>query len=247
MLKAVILTLNEHQHIDACVASLRWADEVVVFDAGSQDDTCALAAAAGATVLQNPFENFAQQRNAALDAIDAEWIFFVDADERATPALATEIRRVIAEEEHVGWWVPRYNYIFGHRMRGGGWRPDHQLRLLRCAYARYDPRREVHETVDLTGTSGYLKESLIHYNYSSLDQFVAKQRQYSAYDAKILHQAGVQPKIYTPYTQALRHFWWRLVTHNGWRDGPYGLLLATLMAYYEMKKYHLVNQIAHAQ
>lgn len=246
-LTAVILTFNEERHILACIESLRWADEVVVFDSFSRDATVALAQQAGARVLQHRFENYAQQRNAALAAITADWIFFVDADERATPALAAEIRRVIAHDGPiVGWWVPRHNYIFGHRMRGAGWWPDAQLRLLRCGRARYDPVREVHEVVVLDGAEGQLAEPMIHYNYETLAQFRAKQQQYTDYDAGILYKQGVIPRFYTPYTQALRHFWWRFVTLAGWRDGGYGMLLSGLMAYYEWVKYRkLKSRIMH--
>ena len=89
----------------------------------------------------------------------------------------------------------------------------------------------------LDGSEGYLQESLIHYNYETLQHFIDKQRRYSDYDAGILFEKGIRPKIYTPYTQALRHIWWRFITHNGWRDGIYGILLASLMGYYEMVKY----------
>ena len=101
-LTAVILTLNESEHITDCVRSLTWADRVVVFDSYSQDDTVPLAEEAGADVLQSPFENYAQQRNAALEAVDADWVFFVDADERGTPDLAVEVRRVILERKNRG-------------------------------------------------------------------------------------------------------------------------------------------------
>ncbi len=235
-LAAVILTLNEARHVTACIESLRWADEVVVFDSFSTDATPELAVQAGARVLRHPFENYSQQRNAALEAVEATWIFFVDADERATPALAAEVRAAIREEK-VGWWVPRHNYIFGHRMRGAGWWPDYQLRLLRRGHARYDPTRAVHEVAMLDGEAGYLRSPLIHYNYATLGQFIAKQRRYTDYDAGILRRQGVRIRFYTPYLQALRHFWWRFVALEGWRDGGYGVLLSALMGYYELVKY----------
>ncbi len=242
MLTAIILTLNEAHHIVPCIESLRWTDRVVVFDSYSSDATVALAQEAGAEVLQHPFENYAQQRNAALDAGASDWIFFVDADERATPELAAEVREVVACDDRAGWWVPRHNYIFGHRMRGAGWRPDYQLRLLKREKARYDPERAVHEVVILDGEAGHLEESLIHYNYESLRHFIAKQRKYSDYDAGILLEQGVHPRFYTPYREALRHGWWRFVTLDGWRDGAYGLLLSALMGYYEMIKYRKVRR-----
>ena len=113
-LTAVILTKNEARHIVECIDSLRWADRIVVFDSYSDDNTVELATAAGAQVFQRVFDNYAAQRNAALEAVAAadvahSWVFFVDADERGTPALAGEIRRVIDERPESGWYVPRHN------------------------------------------------------------------------------------------------------------------------------------------
>jgi len=245
MLTAIILTLNEERHVTACIESLRWADKTIVFDSNSQDATVDLAHEAGAIVIQHTFENYSAQRNAALDAAEgADWVFFVDADERATPALAQEIQKITAQEgPEAGWWVARHNYIFGHRMRATGWWPDHQLRLLRCSQARYDPNRAVHEVAVLDGPAGYLENPLIHYNYETLAQFRAKQQRYTDYDAGILQEKGIRPKVYTPYTQLFRHFWWRFITLKGWRDGIYGMLLSSLMAYYEMIKYQKLARL----
>lgn len=240
MLKAVILTLNEERHIAECIQSLQWADKVVVFDSFSSDQTVPMARQAGAEIVQHTFENYAQQRNAALDAIEADWILFIDADERATAELGAEIRTVIAQEDKAGWWIPRHNYIFGHRMHGAGWWPDHQLRLLRRGRAHYE--RDVHEIAVINGSEGHLTRPMIHYNYNTLTQFTRKQQRYVAYDAGILLKQGVHSKFHTPYTQALRHFWWRFVTLSGWRDGLYGILLSGLMGYYEMLKYQRLRK-----
>jgi hypothetical protein len=237
MLAAVILTLNEARHITACIESVKWADQVVVFDSFSTDATATLAQEADARVIQHPFENYSQQRDAALQAVQADWVFFIDADERSTPASAKEIRHVTQANTKAGWWIPRHNYIFGHRMRGAGWWPDYQLRLLRRECASYDHKRAVHEVAALEGEAGYLQEPLIHYNYETLQQFIEKQHRYTDYDVDILEEKGIQPRFYTPYRQALHHFRWRFVTLNGWRDGIYGVILSTLMAYYEMLKY----------
>lgn len=240
--KGVILTRNEARHIQACIESLQWTDGVVVVDCYSTDATIELAQSAGAVVLEHPWENFAAQRNVALARVDADWVLFVDADERATPELAEEVRAVIAEHNIAGWWIPRHNYIFGHRMRATGWYPDYQMRLLRGDRAHYDPDRGVHELVVLDGEADYLKSHLIHYNYETLRQFVDKQQRYLAYDVGILLQSGAAPGVHTPYTQALRQFWWRFVTLQGWRDTAWGLLLSALMGYYEMLKYRRVWQ-----
>ena len=234
-LTVIILTKNEERNIADCLASVQWADEVVVFDAFSQDRTVEMAREAGATVFQHPFQNFAQQRNAALDAVDSDWVFFVDADERATPELAAEIRRAIQDESRSGWWVPRHNYIFGRVIRHAGWYPDYQLRLVRRGYARWE--RPVHEVAVVDGAEGHLDAPLVHYNYTDVADFIARQERYSDYDAGLLLQRGVRARFYTPYTQAVRHFWWRFVTLRGVRDGLHGLRLSLLMAYYEAVKY----------
>lgn len=239
-LAAVVLTFNEAAHVVACVESLAWADRVLVFDSFSADETVALARAAGAEVVQSRFENYAQQRNAALDTLHTDWVFFVDADERATPALAEEVREVIEKRPEVGWYVPRHNYIFGKLTRGAGWYPDYQLRLFRCGRVRYE--RPVHEVAVVDGEIGYLKNPLVHHNYRDLAHFRAKQRAYTEYDAGRLKEQGIRPKRYTPFTQPLRHFWWRFVTLKGYVDGLHGLRLSLLMAYYEWLKYQKLRE-----
>lgn len=241
-LTAVVLTLNEAEHIADCLESLRWADRRLVVDSYSVDGTAALARAAGAELLESPFENYAQQRNAALDALVTDWVFFVDADERGTPALGAEIRQVIAGRPERGWYVPRHNYIFGRLTRGAGWFPDHQLRLFRHGAVRYE--RPVHEIARVDGEIGFLEEPLIHYNYRDPAHFHEKQRRYCAYDAEILRERGIRPKFHTPYTMPLRHFWWRFVTLKGYRDGLHGLRLSLYLAYYEWVKYRLLARPA---
>jgi len=236
-LGVIILTKNEERNIADCIASVRWADEVVVFDSFSQDRTVELAQESGATVLQHQFQNFAQQRNAALDAVDSDWVFFVDADERATPELASEIRRAIQDESRSGWWVPRHNYIFGRVIRHAGWYPDYQLRLLRHGQAHYDPQREVHELVILDGEEGYLENPLIHYNYDTLAQFIERQKRYTDYEAKILFDQGVRPRPHNFILQPLRELRRRYVSLEGYRDGFHGLILSLLMAYYTLVMY----------
>ncbi len=235
-LTAIILTLNEAAHIQACIESLRWADQIVVFDSFSQDETVPLAQAAGAQVQQSVFVNYAQQRNAALAAVQSDWVFFVDADERGTPALGAEIRQVIGARAEMGWYVPRHNYIFGRLTKATGWFPDYQLRLFKHGRVHYE--RPVHEVAVVDGEIGYLQQPLIHYNYRDVAQFHAKQRAYSTYEATILHEQGIRPRLHNFLLQPLRQFWWRFVTLHGYKDGLHGLRLSLYMAYYEWVKYH---------
>ena len=230
-LAAVILTKNAANHIVDCIETLRFADRVVVSDSFSTDGTTELAQGAGAEIIQRPFDNFAGQRNAAMDAVDAEWIFFVDADERITLLLATEVRQVLEREEN-GWWVPRHNFIVGKEVRHGGFYPDYQLRLLRRDRARYDPNRPVHEVVILEGASGHLQQPMLHYNYDDWGQFHAKQRRYAGLEARILAERGIKPWPHKFVRQPLREFWRRYVTLQGWRDGWMGFKLAALLGFY---------------
>lgn len=244
-LATVVLTRNESRHIADCLESLAWADLRVVLDSGSQDDTVPRARQCGAQVLVHPFKDFASQRNAALLAVESEWIFFVDADERASPELAREVRQVIAytgEDAPVGWWVPRHNYMLGHRMRGGGWYPDPQLRLLRRGMAHYDPQRPVHETVILDGAAGTLQNVLIHYNYDSIAQFREKMMRYTEHECQILYERGVPTHRWTHWTMPAREFWRRFVSLEGYKDHVYGLLFCGLMAWYTYVTYWRLKQ-----
>lgn len=231
-LAAVVLTKNAARHIGDCLATLTFADKVFVSDSYSDDGTAEIAAASGAVVLQRPFDSFAGQRNAAIEAVEAEWIFFVDADERIPPELAEEVQRVINERPEVGWWVPRHNYIAGTRVSHGGFYPDYQLRLFRRGQARYDPARPVHEVVLLDGPSGQLQNVMIHYNYDDWPQFHAKQRRYAELENTILRQRGVMPWPHKFVLQPMREFWRRYVTLRGYKDGWIGLKLAVLLGYY---------------
>ncbi|MBN1680605.1 MAG: glycosyltransferase family 2 protein [Anaerolineae bacterium] len=242
-LTAIILTYNEERHITDCVTSVRWADRVLVFDSYSTDRTVELAKTAGADVNQHTFENYAQQRNAAMDTASSDWVLFVDADERSSLEQEAEIRNTITTATHNGYRIPRHNYIFGKLTRHAGWYPDYQMRLLRRGQARYDPQREVHELVLLEGEPGTLTVPLIHYNYATLEQFRDKQRRYVQYDARILKEQGIQPKLHKFVTMPLRQFIWRYITLQGYRDGLHGLRLSLLMAWYEFRKYVHLRRI----
>jgi glycosyltransferase involved in cell wall biosynthesis len=245
-LAAVVLTKNEERHIKDCLASLDWADERVVFDDFSTDHTVELAQMQGARVIQHVLESFCAQRDAGLSAVEAEWILFVDADERVTAALAEEVRGVIryqGEPARAGWWIPRHNYMIGHRMRGGGWYPDYQLRLLRRGRARYDPAHPVHEVVILDGEAGYLEHPLIHYNYDTLAQFRHKMGRYTGFEAEILHEQGARVRPWTYLTMPVREFWRRFVALRGYRDHVYGLLFCGLMAWYTYGSYRRLRRL----
>ena len=238
-LMAVILTYNEEKHIQGCLQTLQFADDCLVFDSYSTDDTVAMARAVGANVLQRKFDDYASQRNAALAAVSnqCDWVLFVDADERVTPALAEEIRHAIDDPEIVAWGIPRHNYLFRKLTLGAGWYPDYQTRLLRVGRVHYDASRKVHEIVVCDGPSDNLTNHLIHYNYRTVEQFIHKQRQYSSYDAQIMAEQGIRPKPQNYILQPLRQFRWRFLELGGYKEGWHGFRLSLLMGYYEFVKY----------
>jgi hypothetical protein len=234
---AVVLTLNEQKHIAPCLETLTWADRRLVFDSFSTDNTVSIARAAGADVIQNTFVHYGQQRNAALDVAGADWVFFVDADERCTPELAVEVRSAAQSGQHDVWSVPRHNFLFGKLTLGAGWYPDFQARLFRVGVVRYDPHRAVHELPLMQGEPGRLRHELVHHNYETVAQFHAKQRKYAEYDASILCKQGVRPKLRNFVLQPLREFNRRFFIWKGYRDGVHGLRLSALMAYYSLDMY----------
>lgn len=243
-LTAIVLTYNESEHIRACLETLTFADERIVLDSFSTDDTVAIAEATGASVIQHEFENFSAQRNTALSHVlgKSEWVLFIDADERVPAELAQDILTAITSGSgYDGYQIPRHNYIFGKLTQGAGWYPDYQTRLLRVGKAHYE--NLVHEIVVLEGERGTLAHHLNHYNYKDLAHFFSTQRKYVRYDAQIMCDEGIRPKPQNYILQPLRHFRWRFFELKGFRDGWHGLRLSVLMAWYEFRKYWILRQL----
>lgn len=245
MLTAAVLARDEAAKIERCLRTLAWADErLVLLDAATTDDTAARAAALGARVASRLLDDFAHQRNAALELARGDWVLFVDADEVVTPELADEVRAATIDPAgRVGFWIPRRNIICGRWVRYAGWYPDAQLRLLRRDHARYDEQRLVHEVVLLDGEAGQLQESLVHYNYTSLAQFRRKQAHYALLEAQALRQRGVRPRSWSVVVQPLREFRRRYVTLHGYREGLLGLQLSALLAWATLQTYWRLRQL----
>ena len=238
VLSGVVLTRNEEKHIRACLESIReFTDELFVFDSESTDRTVELAHDAGARIVSRPFDNYAAQRNAAINAVTGDWIFFIDADERADGALGQEIRDKIlrskdAVPDTVLFWVPRKNYIVGKWIRHAGWSPDYQPRVLKKGRALFDPARPVHELVIAQGGEIYLENPLTHYNYETWAQFQTKQQRYTKYEAQMMAQEGIRPSLQSYPSMPAREFYRRFIALSGYRDGLHGFRLSVLMAYY---------------
>ncbi len=243
-LSTITLARDEERNIAECLRSLAWADEcIVVLDPRTRDRTREVAQAMGARVHERPFVNFAEQHQAALALVSHDWVFSVDADERATPELAAEVRWAMEDAGRCGWWVPRHNIIWGRQMRHAGWYPDYQLRLMRRDRARYDLERGVHELVLLDGEAGRLRQPLTHYNYRTVGEFLRKQDQYTTLQAEVLRAEGVRPRWRSLAGQPVREFWRRYVALQGYRDGGHGLLLSVLLAYYTGLSYWRLRRL----
>jgi len=243
-ISAVVLARNEERHLPDCLASLRWADEMLVVDSFSTDRTPEIAQAAGARLEEREFINYAAMRDTALQLSNGDWVLFIDADERVPDDLRDEVRAVVAAAPpaQAGYWIPRKNYIFGAWIRHTGWYPDRQLRLMRRAGARYDPARPVHELATLDGDVGQLTCHMTHINYETVGEFIRKQKHYAQFDARKLWQQGVRPKAHKFVTQPLREFYRRLVQLSGWRDGWRGWLLSALMGWYQFEIYRVMRR-----
>ncbi|MGE5265279.1 MAG: glycosyltransferase family 2 protein [Acidobacteriota bacterium] len=249
-LAVIVLTRDEERHIRDCLASVRdFADELLVLDSGSLDRTVEIAREMGARVEARPFTNYARQRNTAIDLVESDWIFFIDADERATRALGQEVRFVIENcpSTVAGFWVPRRNVIFGKEIRHTGWSPDYQPRLLRRGKGRFDPAREVHELLLWEGETRRLREPLVHFNYETVAQFRTRNTKYTRSEARIWFEEGRRARLRGFVGQPLREFLRRYFSLQGWRDGGHGLLLSVLTAYYALVRQKMLWDLGRAR
>ncbi|MGI9145888.1 MAG: glycosyltransferase family 2 protein [Chloroflexota bacterium] len=245
-LTAAIIARDEENMLGECLRSVAFADErLVLVDSATRDRTREVASACGARVAERAFQNFGAQRDAALALATGDWVLFVDADERVTPGLQDEVlERVRQPCGRRGFWVPRDNYLMGRVVRHAGWFPDYQLRLLERGAARFDPSRPVHELALVDGEVGHLREPLLHLNYRSLAEFVRKQERYCRLEAERWLIRFGPPRARALLGQPVREFWRRYVELAGYREGPLGLMLCVVLAFYAGKAVWLARRRA---
>ena len=241
---ALVPTLNEASHIEECLKSLRWADELIVVDSHSEDDTVKIAETLADRVELHPFESFAKQKNRCLRLASNRWVLFVDADERVTPALRDEIKEVLSDPERDGYWIRRKNHFLGKHIRGAGWGRDRVLRLFDREKGDY-PDRLVHEEVLLRGRAGALREPLLHYPYGDLEEYWEKFHRYAWLSAMELKNQGrrgsVSSILLRPPARFLRMYFMQM----GFLDGVHGFLLSGLAAFQVYTKYARLWELTH--
>ena len=236
-LTVIIPTYNEEATIADCLASVRFADEVLVVDSFSTDGTVRLAREAGARVLQHEYVYSARQKNWAIPQAAHEWVLLVDSDERVTPPLRDEILALLeAGPKHDGYWILRANHFLGRRMRRCGWGTDRVIRLFRRDVSRYQDR-EVHAEIDLPGPLPVLRHPLEHHSFRSFRQYWRKIQLYSEWGAAQLYKegrrAGALQILGRPVTRFIKMYVIRL----GFLEGVHGLVLSLLGAFTVYLKY----------
>ena len=228
-ISALIVAKDEAKNLPDCLDSLNWADEtIVVVDAASVDSTEAIARSLATKVIVRTFDDFAHQRNASLALASGDWILAVDADERATPELASEVRQTIADRSlsHGGYRVPIRSVVLGRSFRYSGTQHDLPLRLFRREFGRWVGK--VHETVELEGTRGQLRGHLTHRTIPDMHTFLRKIDHYTTLEAVQFHAEG---RPFHPIDLTIRPLWTFAKLYlgkQGFRDGLEGLAFCAL-------------------
>lgn len=231
-LSVVVITLNEEDRIRECLASVAWADEIVVVDAGSEDKTVTLAREFTDHVMIRAWDGFAAQKNFGIAHATGEWVLSLDADELVEPALRDEIAAVLANPgAQAGFRIARRNMMWGRFIRHGGLYPDWQLRLFRRGHGRF-VERAVHESVTVDGPVGRLTTALVHHSYRDVSDFLRRADRYSTLAAEEWARSGQPFRPHQLLTAPLGRFLSMYVLHRGFLDGWRGFLLAVLYAYY---------------
>jgi len=236
-LSVIVITKNESQNIAACLESVRWADEIIVVDAESTDETVAIAQQFTQKVFVRPWQGFAAAKQFAIAQTTHEWILWLDADERVLPELATEIQNVITSKpSHAAFTVARRAYFLGRWIKHSGWYPGRVARLFHKQRAHFNSA-SVHEGLVINGSVGELRNDLLHFTDPTIYRYFEKYNRYTTLAADELHSKGrhfhLADVLVRPVWQFIRMYIIRL----GFLDGVQGLLLALFSSSYVFTKY----------
>ena len=242
-LSVILISKNEAANIRECLQSVAWADEIIVVDSGSTDQTCSIAKEMGAQVqVHADWPGFGPQKNRALGYAGKDWVFSIDADERVTPELRAEIEHAMRTGKADGYYCPRLSQFCGQFVHHSGWYPDYVLRLFKRGAGKFSESL-VHESVLLTGRSEKMKNPLLHYSYLTADDVERKVEHYSTAAAQQMFQAG---KRSSRAGAALRGGWAFVRTYLlrlGVLDGSAGLNIARMNARTTYLKYRKLTAL----
>jgi (heptosyl)LPS beta-1,4-glucosyltransferase len=233
-ISVVISAYNEEKKIGRTLASLRFADEIVLVDNNSSDKTCAEAGKYQVKIYHrknNPMLNI--NKNYGFGVASSDWVLCLDADEEIPVDLAREIRHVITHEKKIsGYWIARKNIIFGKWIEHGLWWPDKQLRLFRKGRGQY-PCKHVHEYLEVQGITSQLTHPFIHYNYETISQFIRKMDTiYTENEVQQLVATHYQPTWYDAIRFPISDFVKVYLAEEAYKDGLHGLVISMLQAFY---------------
>ncbi|MBF0493797.1 MAG: glycosyltransferase family 2 protein [Candidatus Omnitrophica bacterium] len=234
-LSVVILSKNEEKIIGRCLESVKWADEMIVVDGFSTDQTCVIASGYGAKVVQHKFEgDFGEERNIGIDNSKGDWVLQLDCDEVVTEGFKSELMKILEGQrpEYVSYKFLRKNFFLGRFMRWGGWY-HYSHHLFKRGFARYKGR--VHHDLLVNGKTGVLNAEVEHYPFQSLSQLVERQNRYTDLESREIYELkGVLSKKEIGYNlkvKPVKLFWKFYVKKRGYREGMHGFVFSLLFAW----------------
>jgi glycosyltransferase involved in cell wall biosynthesis len=223
-----IIAYNEAEKIGAAINSVLWADEIVVADSFSQDNTATLAEGLGARVVQIPFQGFGDLRNQAMAACSHDWIFSLDSDERCTPEARDEILACLQDPQADAYYVPRRNFFMGRWIRYSGFYPDYRQPQLFKKGALVFKNDPVHEEFSIVSERpvAYLTNPIWQFPFKNLEEVVHKANKYSSLGAKKLAARGRNASMWGALTHGLWSFFHMYILKRGILDGWAGFIIA---------------------
>lgn len=246
---AIIITKNGEATIRRCVESVAWADEIVVVDSGSTDRTEAICAEFNVRFYRTPdFPGHGPQKNRALDKAQGEWIVSLDSDEWMPAELRAEVAATLADPgKHAAFAIPRRSSFCGRFMKHSGWWPDYVVRLFRRDASRFS-EDHAHDRLVIKGSTGRLRQPIMHEAINDLEQVIGKMNLYSTSSARILHGQGRRASIWTALLHGGWAFFRTYFLRLGFLDGREGFMLAVANAegsYYRYVKLMLRGDPPH--
>jgi glycosyltransferase involved in cell wall biosynthesis len=240
---AIIPTFNEEHNIEAALASVSWADEIIVVDSFSTDNTVKIAEDKGAKVIQRTYGHSASQKNWAIPQAQYEWIFLLDADERVEDQLKTEVQSILTSKEnkHVAFWIKRRNFFMGSEIKYSGWQGDKVIRLFKRDECRYEDK-SVHAEVLCKGSVGILKNQLIHYTFKDIFHYLEKWDRYTTMSGTDRANRGEKPTLFHFLVKPGFRFFQDYFLKLGFLDGITGFILCSLSSMSVFMRYLKVKQ-----